>query len=108
MQMITDVGVIIGCFLMIFSVLAFNVILWKGYLIGRKIKEKTYQLGKDLTNVKVEEYIKFIDSIEIPARKYYWNMIHAGYEIVKVNKKIDIELVEELRITILSKGILLK
>lgn len=104
--MLKEIGVIIGCLLMIFSVIAINIILWKGYLVGRKIKEKTYQLGKDLTNVKVEDYIKFIDSIEIPPRKYHWNMIQAGYEIVRANKEIDIELVEKLRITILSKGIL--
>lgn len=106
--MLKEIGVIIGCLLMIFSVIAINFILWKGYLVGRKIKEKTYRLGKDLTNVKVEDYIKFIDSIEIPPRKYHWNMIQAGYEIVRSNKKIDTELVEKLRITILSKGILLK
>ena len=105
--MLKEIGVIIGCLLMIFSVIAINIILWKGYLVGRKIKEKTYQLGKDLTNVKVEDYIKFIDSIEIPPRKYHWNMIQAGYEIVRANKEIDIELVEKLKITILSKGILL-
>ena len=106
--MLKEIGVIIGCLLMIFSVIAINIILWKGYLVGRKIKEKTYQLGKDLTNVKVEDYIKFIDSIEIPPRKYHWNMIQAVYEIVRANKEIDIELVEKLRITILSKGILIK
>ena len=106
--MFTYIGVIIGCLLMIFSVIAINIILWKGYLVGRKIKEKTYQLGKDLTNVKVEDYIKFIDIIEIPPRKYHWNMIQAGYEIVRINKEIDIELVEKLRITILSKGIFVK
>lgn len=106
--MFTYIGVIIGCFLMIFSVIAINIILWKGYLVGRKIKEKTYQLGKDLTNTKVEDYIKFIDSIEIPPRKYHRNTIQAGYEIVRINKEIDIELLEKLRITILSKGILIK
>lgn len=105
--MLKEIGVIIGCLLMTFSIIAINIILWKGYLVGRKIKEKTYQLGKDLTNVKVEDYIKFIDSIEIPPRKYHWNLIQAGYEIVRANKEIDIELVEKLRITILSKGILL-
>lgn len=106
MQMITDVGVIIGCFLMLFSVLVFNLILWKGYMIGRKLKEKTYQLGKDLTYEKVEDYIKFIDSIEIPLRKYYYDMIRAGHEIVKMNKEVDINLVEKLKVMILSKGVL--
>lgn len=104
--MLTYIGVIIGCLLMIISALALNIYLWKGYLTGRKIKEKTYQLGKDLTPEKVEDYIKFIDSIEIPPRKYHWNMIQAGYEIVRANKGIDVELIEKLRIIILSKGIL--
>lgn len=53
--MLMDIGVIIGCLLMIISALALNIYLWKGYLVGRKIKEKTYQLGKQLTNDKVEE-----------------------------------------------------
>lgn len=93
---------------MIISALVLNIYLWKGYLVGRKIKEKTYHLGKDLTPEKLEDYIKFIDSIEIPPRKYHWNMIQAGYEIIKINEEIDIKLVERLKITILSKGILLK
>lgn len=93
---------------MIFSVIALNIYLWRGYLIGKRIKESTYQLGKNLTNDKVEDYIKFIDSIEISPRKYHWNMIQAGYKIVKMNKEIEIELVEQLRITILSKGILVR
>ena len=106
--MFTYIGVIIGCLLMIISVLALNIYLWKGYLVGRKIKEKTYQLGKDLTPEKVEDYIKFIDSIEIPPRKYHWNMIQAGYEIVRANKGIDRSLTEQLKIVILSKGILVE
>ena len=105
MQMITDIGVIIGCILMLFSVLAFNVILWKGYIMGRKIKEKTYQLGKDLTPEKVEDYIKFIDSIEIPPRKYHYDKIQAGYEIIKMNKEMDKDLIDRLKIIILGKGI---
>lgn len=106
--MLKEIGVIAGCVLMILSVIVINITLWKGYLVGRKIKDKTYELGKSLASEKVEDYIKFIDSIEIPPRKYYWNMIKAGYEIVRANKEIDIELVEKLRIIILSKGILLK
>lgn len=105
--MLKEIGVMAGCVLMIFSVIVINIILWKGYLVGRKIKDKTYDLGKDLTNEKVEDYIKFIDRIEIPPRKYYWNMIKAGYEIVRQNKKIDIELVGQLSTTILSKGVLI-
>lgn len=104
--MLKEIGVMAGCVLMIFSVIVINIILWKGYLVGRKIKDKTYDLGKDLTNEKVEDYIKFIDRIEIPPRKYYWNMIKAGYEIVKISETIDEKLVEQLKITILSKGIL--
>ncbi len=106
--MLTYIGVIIGCLLMIISALALNIYLWKGYLTGRKIKEKTYQLGKDLTPEKVEDYIKFIDSIEIPPRKYHYDTIRGGYEIVKMNKEIDIELEEQLKVTILSKGILVE
>lgn len=53
----------------------------------------------------MEEYIKFIDSIEIPPRKYYWNMIKAGYEIVKISETIDEKLVEQLRIVLLSRGV---
>lgn len=105
--MIINIGIIIGCILMILSVIAINIILWKGYLIGRKIKEKTYQLGKDPTNEKVEDYIKYIDSVNIPPRKYHWNMLKSGYEIVKVNNVIDRKLVEQLRITMLSKGVLI-
>lgn len=106
--MLMNIGVIIGCFLMIISVIAINIVLWKGYLVGKKIKEKTYQLGKDLTDEKVENYIKYIDSVEVPPRRYHWDMLKSGYEIVKTNKDIDIRLAEQLRITILSKGILIK
>ncbi len=91
---------------MILSVIAINIILWKGCLIGRKIKERTYQLGKDLTNEKVEDYIKYIDSLNIPPRKYHWNMLRLGYEIIKMNKEIDANLIYQLKITILSKGVL--
>lgn len=93
---------------MIFSVIAINIVLWKGYLAGRKIKEETYQLGKGLNNGKVENYIKFIDGIEIPPRRYHWNMVQAGYEMVKINEDIDLELVKQLKMVILSKGILIK
>lgn len=104
--MVVNIGVIIGCLLMFFLVIVINIILWKGYLVGRKIKEKTYQLGKDLNNERVEDYIRYIDSVEIPSRKYYVNMIKAGYEIIKSNNDIDIKLAEQLRVVILSKGIL--
>lgn len=105
--MFMNIGVIIGCLLMILSVVWINIILWNAYLVGRKIKEKTYQIGKDLTNEKVEDYIKYIDSVNIPPRKYHWNMLKSGYEIVKVNNLIDRKLVERFKITILSKGIFL-
>lgn len=106
LRLFINLCVIFGCLLIIFSIIAINIILWKGYFIGKKLKEKTYQLGKDINNSKVEDYIKFIDSIEIPPRKYHWNMIQAGYEIVKMNKEIEKQLMEQLKTTILSKGIL--
>ncbi|MGJ0847763.1 hypothetical protein ACR77J_13820 [Tissierella praeacuta] len=93
---------------MIVSALALNIYLCKGYLVGTKIKEKTYQLGKQLTNDKVEDYIKFVDSIQIQPSRYHWNMIQAGYEIVKMNKDIEANLAEQLKISILSKGILVR
>lgn len=102
----TYIGVIIGSSIMLLSAILLNIYIWKGYLAGKKIKEKTYQLSKSLTNEKVEEYIKLIDSVEIPPRNYHWNMIKAGYEIVKMNGEIEINLIEELKIAILSKGIL--
>lgn len=105
--MVVNIGIIASCLLMILSVLWINIILWKGYIVGRKIKENTYQLGKDLTNEKVEEYIKYIDYIEIPPRKYYWNILKAGYKIVELNNSIDKKVLEQLKITILSKGILI-
>ena len=104
--MLKEIGVMAGCVLMIFSVIVINIILWEGHLVGKKIKDKTYNLGKDLTNGKVEDYIKFIDSIEIPPRKYYWNMIKAGYEIVKTSETIDDKLIEQLRIVVLGRGVL--
>ena len=82
--------------------------MWRGYLVGKRIKERTYQLGKDLTNDKIENYIEFIDNIEIPPRKYHWNMIQSGYEIVKMNNGIERSLTEQLKIVILSKGILVE
>ncbi len=91
---------------MIISALTLSVYLWKVYLVGRKIKDKTYQLGKDLNNGKVEDYIIFIDSLEIPPRRYHWNMIKAGYKIVKINGEVDANLIKRLKIVILSKGIL--
>lgn len=97
---------IMGYFLVLFLFIAISIVLCRSYLTGKKIKEKTYQLGKDLSNEKVEDYIKFIDSVEIPARRYYWNMIKSGYEIIRTNKGIDIKLVEQLKIVVLSKGIL--
>lgn len=103
---VINTAVVIGYILMILSVIAINIVLWKGYLTGRKIKEKTYQLGKGLNDEKVKDYIKFIDNIEIPPRRYYWNMVQAGYEIVKINEDINLELVEQLKIVILSRGIL--
>jgi hypothetical protein len=30
---------------------------------------------------------KFIDIVKVASRKYHWNMIQAGYEILKLNKK---------------------
>lgn len=84
-----NIGIIIGCLLMILSVLWINIILWKGYIVVRKIKENTYQIRKDLTNEKVEEYIKYIDCIDIPPKKYYWNILKARYKIVELNNSID-------------------
>lgn len=106
--MIVDIGIMFGCILMILAAIGINIILWNGYRIGKKLKEKTYNLGNNLTNEKVEDYIKYIDSIEIPPRKYHWNMIKAGYKVIELNRGIDEELIRQLRITILSKGILIE
>ncbi len=104
--MISYIGIMFCCILIILAAIGINIILWKGNRVGKKLKEKTYNLSKNLTNEKVEDYIKFIDSVEIPPRKYYWNMLKAGYKIVEMNKEIDNKLLRQLKITILGKGVL--
>ena len=105
--MINDICIMFSCILIFIAVIWINIILWKGYRVGKKLKEKTYHLGKKLTNEKVEDYMKYIDSVEIPPTKCHWNMLKAGYKIIELNGCIDEELIRQLKITILSKGILI-
>ena len=104
--MINDICIMFGCILMFIAVIWINIILWKGYRVGKKLIEKTYHLGKKLANEKVEDYMKYIDSVEIPPTKCHWNMLKAGFKIVEMNKEIDNKLLRQLKITILGKGVL--
>lgn len=91
---------------LIISSIAITYILYRGCKVGEEINRKTYELGKELTNEKVKDYIYFIDGIKVPDRKVYWNTLKAGYRLVKMNDNIDDGLKEKLRVTMLSKGIL--
>ena len=61
-----------------------------------------------MTNEKVENYRAFIDSMEIPNRKVYWNTLRAGYKMIEIDNNVDEKLKEELKIIMLSKGILVE
>lgn len=99
---------IISVIILIPSFIGIIYLMYKGYRIGEAIKKKTYELGKDLNIKKVEDYNMFVDSIEVPNRKVYWNMLKAGYKLIEMNDSIDNKTKEQLKITMLSKGILLK
>lgn len=75
---------------------------WK----AKQIKAKTYELRKDLTNEKVSTYITFIDSLDVPNRKVYREILKAGYYLIDLDNSIEENLKRQLRTTMLSKGLL--
>lgn len=91
---------------MVFLIILINIVFIKGHLDGRKIKKEVYKLRKDLDNNSVREYITFLEQNHIAPVRPHQDFIRAGYEIVKMNDNIDIELVKDLRIIILCKGII--
>lgn len=91
---------------MVFLIILINIVFIKGHLDGRKIKKEVYKLRKDLDNNSVREYITFLEQNHIAPARTHQDFIRAGYEIVKMNDNIDIELVKELKIIILCKGII--
>lgn len=107
-MLITNIIIIvISLLITIISFIAIFYLLYKGYRTGVKIKEITYNLGKNLDNEKVLDYISFVDRIEIPDRKVYWNTLKAGYRLIEMNDSIDDKLKEQLEIVMLSKGVLI-
>lgn len=97
----------ISLLITVISFIAIFYLLYKGYRTGIRIKEITYELGKELDNEKVLDYINFIDGIEIPDRKVYWNTLKAGYRLIEMNSNIDNELKKQLKIVMLGKGVLI-
>lgn len=92
---------------MIFLIIIINIIFIKGHLDGRKIKKEVYNLRKDLDNDSVREYMTFLEQNNIAPVRQHQDLVRAGYEMVKMNDNIDKELVKELKIIILCKGILI-
>lgn len=92
---------------MIFLIILLNIVFIKGYLDGRKIKKEVYKLRKDLDNSSIREYITFLEQNHIASVRPHQDLIRAGYEIVKMNDNIDKDLVKELKIIILCKGIII-
>ncbi len=93
-------------YLMIFLLILLNIIFIKVYLDGKKIKKEVYKLRKDLDNNKVKEYINFLERTQILPVKVHQDFIRAGYEIIRMGNDVDKELIKELKIIILCKGII--
>lgn len=99
-------------FLMLFIItitillLIFVCLIYKSVKTGEEIRKITNELAKNLTNEKVKEYIDYINSIKVPNRKVHWNTLKAGYKLVQINDNINPQLKTELKIIMLSKGIL--
>jgi len=60
----------------------------------------------DLTDEKVNSFANIINSINIPNRAVNGKTIKAGYEIINMDTNIDEGLKSNLRIILLSKGVL--
>lgn len=99
--------IVISLLITVISFIAIFYLLYKGYRTGMRIKKITYELGKELDNERVLDYMNFTDSIEIPDRKVYWNTLKAGYRLIEMDNSIDDKLKEQLKIVMLSKGILI-
>lgn len=104
----SDKAMLIGLGVFTLGITALYLLVIWYTLIGGKIRKKTYQLSKNLNHKKVEDYINYIDKITIPPRIYHHYMLQSGYEIVKMNKDIDTDIKEQLKIALLSKGVLIR
>lgn len=104
----SDKVTLIGLGVFALGITALYILLIWYTLIGGKIRKMTYQLSKDLNKKKVEDYINYIDKTTIPPRIYHHYMLQSGYEIVKMNKDIDTDIKEQLKITLPSKGVLIR
>ena len=96
--------IMIIMFILLFII---GVYIFRSYRIAKKIEKMTYLLSKDIDSSKIEEYILYIDSIEIYPREYTWTLIKAAYILVQENEDIKSDLKIRLRKTILSKGIII-
>jgi len=70
-----------------------------------KIIKNTMELETDLNNLKVIQYLQFIQSIEIPNKILCKNIIIEGYKIIKDSKEIDEKIKGDLRFVLECKGV---
>lgn len=107
MEMISYISLMLFIITLTIISLIFVYLAYKCVKTGEEIAKITNGLADNLTDMKVKEYMDYINSIKVPNRKVYWNTLRAGYELIEMNDNIDRELKTHLKITMLSKGIIL-
>lgn len=95
--------VFLGVILVI--VIAGNVLRLYRFTSKSEIKSRIEGLGQNLDNQNVKEFITFIKTASIPNEPEVWNALRAGCKLACQDRNIDIELKNELRHVLLSRGV---
>lgn len=98
---------LIFIFISLLTGLSLIFLLIKVFINAKKIEKATHNLQTELTNKKVIAYGDMINKIDIPNRSYIWKTIQAGYYLIESNPSIDTEVKSNLKIILLSKGVLI-
>ncbi|MEK4343153.1 hypothetical protein [Brevibacillus sp. FSL L8-0710] len=93
-------------FFIIFTIIILSVIYGIYLQInGRAILNATRKLQGNLSDQSCKEYIDMLKSVKIPNKPEYWNTLRAGYQLVKESTNISPEIKNELKQTLLSRGV---
>ncbi|MBB6215099.1 hypothetical protein HNQ80_001188 [Anaerosolibacter carboniphilus] len=84
-----------------------TVLVFKGYkfISSIRLKLAINSLGENLTNEKVENFIKLVKRTSITNHPTEWNRLRAGFQMVNQSPNISSDLKRQLMNVLMSKGL---
>ena len=104
-----DSSVILYILPMVFPLIIFALII-RAILVRaiplKKLQRIQQDFVEEANNQNVEEYISILQSMKsIPNELTIWESLRAAYQLVLESDKVDVEVKERLRKTMLGKGV---